>query len=406
VATGKRARTLTLAGIVLLFASSTLVPSADATAPQPFDVPDGMEWDPSIGQFRSDLIERDAAVAAELGADYGVTLGRLRVQEAIGKAAEALGSTYPETFGGLHWDEGLTLVGQFKGEAPGAASRILDGLGVDWKVQSVKFTGQEINEQRDRIRGALDGMQFTDSVMAIDPRDQRIMVTIADRASASRIALDELTQAIEQLSSVPVSIDVVDGPAMVPLTVYGGAELDASALEGLECTNGFNVVSGSGTTGLATAGHCDLPNGPAFYWDWYHGVYHYTTYKHKYVGSWGDFGWYTTTYIETDDFYHNNTGALRDVSSVMPNFGVGFPLNYYGRASKTEFSSNVGYFVDNYVCVYNAGVTGGDSGGPVYWGGSAAGYIMGLANISGSWRMCFSQARLITNALLVTVKTN
>lgn len=48
----------------------------------------------------------------------------------------------------------------------------------------------------------------------------------------------------------------------------------------------------------------------------------------------------------------------------------------------------------------------GDSGGPVFVGGTAAGFIHGGPPIDGQVRMCFSQARYIDDAIGVSIKTS
>ena len=47
---------------------------------------------------------------------------------------------------------------------------------------------------------------------------------------------------------------------------------------------------------------------------------------------------------------------------------------------------------------------GGDSGGPVYVGNTAAGYMTAVVNIGGVKRMCFSEAAYIDDAMGVSIK--
>ncbi len=370
-----------------------------------------MEYDPALGQLRSDVLERDARLAAASGADYAVTLGRLRVMEQLDRVVETLNTAYPDTFGGVYWDEGLVLVAQFRGEAPDAAVDRLAGLGLTVKEASVAYSARELERLSNEVRAALADAGVADSVVAVDPKNQRVAVSIGGSTSATGPSETEISQALQGLSTAPVDVEFVDGPVFRPLTVYGGAELWAD-FQTYECTTRFSVVSQyGGTTGTATAGHCGLPDGPAFYWDWYHGVYHDTTFKAKTTGYWGDFGWYTTTYVETDDFYHDNTGTLRDVTGVKTSFSPNQPQMYYGRTTRTDVLSYVGWTgvsaggTSNMVCLYSGLADGGDSGGPVYYGGTAAGYITGLVVISSNQRVCFSQAQYIFNGIGVTVKT-
>jgi hypothetical protein len=64
---------------------------------------------------QSDVLEEDAAVAADQGLDYSVMLGRSRAQGRLSAVVDALSSEFPESFGGLRLDSGLSLVALFKG---------------------------------------------------------------------------------------------------------------------------------------------------------------------------------------------------------------------------------------------------------------------------------------------------
>ena len=399
------AATATAAMLVPLLLLAAQPAAAGASQQWTGDVPDGMEYDPALGQLRSDILERDAAVAAGSGADYEVTLGRLRVQRQMDSAVETLSLTYPDSFGGVYWDEGLALVAQFKGEVPYAAVRLLASVGVTVKEASVRYSAEELRQLSDDVRDSLEVLGLPDSVVGIDPRNQRVIVTVG----ASPLVEPELAQAIQRMTDAPVSVEVAEGPTSIPLTVHGGADLWQDALH-FRCTTGFTVFSGS-TTGTATAGHCHplLPAG-SYYRDPYAHVNHNLTYQNSVLGNWGDFGWWTTTGEEWDDFYHGNFNVIRDVSGVKNTFSYGDPLNFYGRGSKVEYSSTVGWIgisdgtTSNLVCLYSTSGAEGDSGGPVYSGSIAAGYVTEHLLISGANRLCFSQARYIDDALGVSVK--
>lgn len=119
----------------------------------------------------------------------------------------------------------------------------------------------------------------------------------------------------------------------------------------------------------------------------------------------------TTTGGELDDFYHTNGGAIRDVSSVKNSFAVGNTLTMYGRGTTQEDQGTVAYtnvWIDGnagrLVCVSQNIMGPGDSGGPVYVSGAAAGFIKGRVTIDGAGRLCLSQARYIDDAIGVSIQ--
>lgn len=244
--------------------------------------------------------------------------------------------------------------------------------------------------------------------MGIDPRNQVVVATV-NAYSESPFAQSGTLQLAQGLAGVDVSIDIVEVPAVVPLNALGGAELWKD-FQTFLCTTGFTVTSGS-NTGIATAGHCGHPSG-MFYWDPFANVDHAVTYQGGFVGNWGDFEWFTSTGSEVDDFYHSSAGAARDVTGVKNAFSVGDPLNWYGRKSNTEYSGTVRYTniwagsTGNLVCMNQGSGAPGDSGGPVYTGGTAAGYVTALVWIDNAYRLCFSQTRYIDDAIGVSIKTS
>lgn len=402
--------------MALVFSLVASVAASPVAADEPStwtgDVPDGMWYDPSVGHLRSDALERDASIVAEgSGLDYDRVLAYLRAGERLDSILDVVRSRFPDSFVGLYWDDNLQAGAQFKGRVPSEALDLLAGSGVDFKPEIVRYSARELDDLHDALRRSLEAMGISDFVVATDARNQRLVATIGtgsglaqnDHQPASREAVIGLLP--QQLVEAGVEIDVVDGPAGTPWTTYGGAEVGQNGA--FACTSGFTVVTGS-TDGVATAGHCGTSLNQ--YFDPFTGALHGMTYKNGLVGTWGDFEWFTTTGTEVDDFYHTPGGARRDVSGVKNSFAVGDTLFWFGWGTATEFNSTVRYTRvayggrDHLVCM-NGGQGGpGDSGGPVYTGNSAAGYIMGGLIIDGAQRMCFSQARYIDDAMGVSIK--
>jgi streptogrisin C len=387
--------------------------AADPPTPAPNqwsgDVPDGMEYDPSTGTLRGDVLEIDAATISKLtGADYGRTLAHLRAQQQADLVAEELQARFPDTFAGMYWDDAGRPVAQFKNGIPAGGTSLIAAGAANGRSEVVRHSAAELAQQQMELESALKNLGVSSYVVGIDGRSNRVFASVSSGPglAGSPVTREAVIAKLPaRLVDSGIAIDVVDGPVSEDLNAYGGAA--AGYATGWVCTTGFTVYSGS-TVGVATAGHCltDLTT----YWDPFMNVFHNLTYKGGFVGSWGDFEWFTTSGTEVDDFYHNPNGALRDVSAVKNTFAVGDSLNWWGMTTWVEATGTVGWLnvtldgVGRLNCMNQLNAAGGDSGGPVYTGGTAAGFIKAKAVINGAWRMCFSQARYIDDAIGVSIK--
>jgi len=374
----------------------------------PQDVPDGMWYDPETRQLRADALAIDAAAIAErTGLPVDTVLASLEAQLQMDELLAVVGSRFPDTFVGLYWNEKMQAVAQFKGQAPAEALRILEASGVGVRAELVRYSASELDALKDQVLRAIEGRGLKERVVAIDSRNQLVLVTIGRDTASDSIAIGNDLR--EAFGAAPVVIDTVDGPVTTEWNTYGGGAVGTAT--GSVCTAGFTVISG-GTNGVATAGHCG--SGLSLYLDPFPNpdVSHGMTYQNGVVGFWGDFEWFTTTGTEVDDFYLPN-GALRDVSGVKNTFAVGDSLYWWGWASfPTLWNGTVGFTnvsaegVSHLACMTGIGGAIGDSGGPFFTGSTAAGFVWGAALINGSWRTCFSQARYIDDAIGVSIKTS
>jgi hypothetical protein len=205
-----------------------------------------------------------------------------------------------------------------------------------------------------------------------------------------------------------VAVDYVDGPVFTPTNGYGGAELwhDIS----FQCTTGFTVFTGLGTTGLAAADHCadQLPATGSYYQNsnTSPNTYHDIVFKAGSFGAWGDVAWWTTDGIEYDDFYHGPGGVfLRDVSGMKTSFAVSDPVTSYGHTTNGDTAATLGWLsvssggLSRLTCTTSALYQPGDSGGPVFSGSVAVGFITGNVLINGTKRPCFTRAMYMDDAL-------
>jgi hypothetical protein len=183
-----------------------MVPVSDV----PQDLPDGMWYDPETRQVRADALAIDAAaIAKRTGLPVDKVLASLEAQLRMDELLAAVQSRFPDTFVGLYWDDEMQAVAQFKGEAPAEALRILGASGVGVRAEMVTYSASELDALRDNVERALEKRGLKEWVVAVDSRNQLVLVTIGEGAGTDSIAIaSDLRQAF---AAAPVAIDSVDG---------------------------------------------------------------------------------------------------------------------------------------------------------------------------------------------------
>jgi hypothetical protein len=375
----------------------------------PVDLPDGTWYDASTGTVRTDALNMDAtALATREGISVDGAAALLRAQDRMDEILVGAQYLYPELVG-IRWVDGR-VVAQFNGEAPKGALELLSTAGAEVQYESVRHSARELQQFQADLAKALETMGIANYVVSLDPIGQRIIASVSSAngarlADGSAISVQSISAALpSQLADANIDIQVADGPVAQATTTYGGTEARVGTT--FICTNGFTVSSGI-ADGVATDAHCGT--GLNSYRDWVTGITHTMTYQNGHLGQWGDFEWFTTNGTEVDDFYTEG-GSQRDVTGVKITMDKGAELLWYGRSTQNDWLSWVEYpDVDtsgpqNLACLYNYHVVGGDSGGPVYINGLAAGFVWGWVLIDGARRDCFSQARYIDDALGLGIK--
>jgi hypothetical protein len=374
----------------------------------PVDVPDGMWYDATTGTVRGDVLETDAGQIAKsegLGVDEAVS--RLRAQQRMDEILGKAEDLYPELVG-IRWMDGR-VVAQFKGRAPDAALELLRTARAEVGYELVRYSAAELGQLQTDLGKVLTGMGVTDFAVALDPTGQRIIASVSTTSEArspdgAAISKQSIAAALpSNLAGANVDIQLADQPIAQPTTTYGGT--DARIGTFLQCTNGFTVVSNT-ITGVATDSHCGTS---LSYRDWVTGITHTMSYVNGHIGTWGDMAWFTTSGNEVDDFYADEVGNRRDVTATETTIVYGSDFVWFGRATNNNYSSWVRYpSVDTsgpkkLACLDGGPPIPGDSGGPVYITTKAGGFIWGWIDIDGAHRLCFSQARYIDDALVVTI---
>jgi hypothetical protein len=195
--------------------------------------------------------------------------------------------------------------------------------------------------------------------------------------------------------------------------VLGSARMRVSGTN--MCTSGFNVTqSGTGTTGLTSAGHCTNQNQVL---DESGGVVS-TSPQAEHLGTYGDFEWHTTAGAEPPEFFAQ-ASETRSVRSVKTTWYRNQPVCVYGRTTNARicdliFRTSVNQVLANgatgkkLVMTKARNSTGGDSGGTWSLGNQAIGIHTGgtLFAFKGAQRDVFSRASRLPGALGVSVTTD
>ncbi|WP_454856902.1 S1 family peptidase [Promicromonospora soli] len=364
-----------------------------------------------------------AIVAAQRGITVAEADAAIGWQDSFARLATDLESAHPADFAGAEISSEVPAVGtiRFKGVVPAGVGQqltleALDGFNVRLEG-GAGLSAVDVDELVIDVHSAVRDVakdRLAEMVSYYDKSQRKVIVTARpldlaglDLAS-SNVAATEIVAALpSRLESVA---DVVLDTSLSNATEarYGGGRLEASGGSTLRCTSGFNV-RGSGTTGVATAGHCangltheNVSGGIEFSLD----------YQSGHRGNWGDFQWHTSAESEPDDFYYI-AGVRRDVSARV-NPVVGQTLCRYGHATGAHCNT----VSDTSLCATLDGIEtcrlvrmtgdtaeGGDSGGPLYYGTSAYGFHTGQVGCA-IITTCdvWSRVTYIDDALGVTVR--
>jgi hypothetical protein len=384
---------------------SALGPWADRG---PVDVPDGKWYDATTGTVRDDALEVDAALLAKSAAiSHDEAVARLGAQQRMDSVLEEAQSLYPELVG-IRWVDGH-VVAQFKGEAPKGALELLATAGAKIDYELVRYSANELERLQADLGEVLEGMGVTDYAVGIAPIGQRIIASVSTATKSSSsdgapISKQSISAALPaRLADANVDIQVVDVPVTQPTTTYGGT--DGRINTSFICTNGFTVIGPA--TGVAADGHCHSLNS---YYDWVTGIFHTMVLADSHEGAWGDFAWYTTNGTEVDDFYADELGNRRDVTGTRATVSMGDEYIWFGRRTNNNWLSWVEFPLQNtsgpqrLACLHDHSAMTGDSGGPVYLGQVAAGFVYGYIWLDGAYRDCFSRAAYIDNAMGVFIQ--
>lgn len=333
-------------------------------------------------------------------------------QNDVAVAATELETRFPDAYAGTEIisNDPPSAVIRFKGAVPSVAADLFSHVspGVQIKIEGSEPLSQtEINRLVEQVtRLAWKASGATSLATDYERATGRVTVTASvgpnEQKQVSRVA-NRISESLERSGVHNVRVVTVPDAA-IDEARNGGGRLEVGGGAGLECTAGFNVINAAGTSsGIATAGHCSN----SLTHENISGQTEYAvSYVAGHVGTYGDFQWGVTSDTEIDDFFYN-AGVLRDVSSVASPI-VNQYLCRYGQTTGAQCAE----VENNNICsttssgtacnltrMKNDEASGGDSGGPWYYGNTAYGFHRGsVGTILGS-RDVFSKATLIDEAL-------
>lgn len=345
-------------------------------------------------------IETAAAARARDAAEYAKAFGvaqdeaerRLAAQEESVAATDRLAAQYRVRLTGIVIEHRprYRIVVYLTGDAAVPEQRIVAG---GMTVPVVFRTGARAT--RDRAitamtyhQGALRAALREPPGMGYDPRTGVLVLTVGARAAPD--GPERIEDRLEAIAGVPVELRVIER-VDVNLSPAGGARVFGTAPDGKRyvCTTGFAVTDGA-RTAMTTAAHClDAltyagPGGERVPLD--------------YVGQWGwgyrDVQINASTAPLAPVFYADTARTLlREVSGARTRAATRSGDFVCHRGERTGYSCAVveltdfapagdlcgGACLPTWVTVAGPNCKGGDSGSPVFSGGTAFGIVKGAS---------------------------
>lgn len=367
--------------------------------------------------FQSDreAAEEDLALIAEA---RGWTIEEARAQheaaEAVEAVAEAVYEQSPETFVGTALSEtpGGAPTLYLKGAADSRVGELAAQAAVPVRiVDHQPYSFAELQDLNRDLIDSLNALGYRKISSGTDIEAGMILAEVESEIGLASRSADVLSLLPDELAA-GVRLRFTDHHDSGGDHAYGGARVRDDGVN--ECTSGWTVADGSGTTGVTTAGHCDGINEivePGV------GVWA-LTHQNQHQGAWGDIEWKTSTHLEPPEFYAS-ASTLRNTNSVesIVSISIGESVCLYGRTSNSRDCSSViastswscsiaGFDVGSMARTNQDIGVGGDSGGGWSYSTTAYGGHVGWCPHNGSTFDVFTIADLFDEALGVQVRTN
>lgn len=388
-----------------------LLPSAAGAASAPVEAEAPAASARALGREAAESVDVKIA-AAQTGRSVADVARDREVADRLGAVQERLAATQPDRYAGARLTPGGGATLYVKGAADEAVRQLVREAGVEITVvEGRAHSWVEMEDRSRRLHRAIAARGYRNIATSFDETTGALEATVTRGPGLPATARD-LRAALPAELRAGTRLAVQDAPVNADEHAFGGNWVRDSGTR--LCTSGFSVVSGSGVTGVTTAGHCngiDEIEEPGV------GVMA-LTHRGEHRGQWGDVEWKTSSdHIEPAEFYASSSDR-RQVNSIEPraSLTVGEGICVYGRSSdsrncgttvlRTSASCTVdGIFNDRLVAMNAAVTVGGDSGGGWTFGTRAYGSHKGRCTFDGATRNVFSVADLYDEALGVTVRT-
>lgn len=351
------------------------------------------------------------SVAAAEGITVDEPATNFAVSEALAEVAIEASNRWPDQFvGSASSADGAGPTLYVKGGAPAELVKLADTKGVR-VVDGQPHSFAELEEREIKVHQAVVDLGYQFATSSFDVEDGRwVDVNVAGRADGGFLSPDEIIASMPAGLRKDIRVTVDQGTeGYGELSSFGGMWLRAGGAN--TCTSGWAVERTYSTalTGISTAGHCAGID---------HIVHpgdgsHTTDFVDSHRGAYGDIEWHTTPQSEPDNFYAS-ASDVRDVASVAQIAGIGVDdyVCFYGRSSNDQFcglqvedvsiSCTVGGVTNNRLVQMDVTgpATGGDSGGPFFYGTKAYGSVKGFC----ASKLSFSAAAHYDAAISVRVR--
>lgn len=326
------------------------------------------------------LNEDSELYAAEYGVSVEEAHRRLSLQSELSVIIDRLEAAAGGRFAGAwieHQPE-YRIVVRVTGSADSAlrSASVTSPVPVEVRSDAAASMSDLLADQ-DRIHEAL-GELSPGATSEVDLRHGELLVHLP--LLTTETARAALVTELDRVADVPVRAEIEATPDLDH--TYGGKRIS-------NCTTGFTVRNGAGTTGVATAGHCLGANT----------YYETTTTSYpaplvsRFQDPYRDVQWHTTSHPELPQF--NANGTLRTVTGTMPwslqDAGLwvchqGKTTGYScGTIQTVQYKPAWGWCSPNcsstWIKVTGSTLEcdGGDSGGPWFNSGTAYGIHTGSA---------------------------
>lgn len=338
----------------------------------------------------NDPLVQDARWYAEdQGVDLREAVSRLKLQEVSGDLNADLDANESDTFAGM-WTEHkpeYRIIVRFTRDGDETIRRYIEDGPLEGivEVRSANTTNAELERIQARALYIVDGLDIR-AESVIDVKSNRVELWVNDSTQLANIL---------QTTNVrlPDKVDVVkvNGLSSPTANIYAGLLLNYDTNGTSGCTSGFSVRTQTETRGVTTAGHCNNTM--------YRGTtslpYQAGRFKDSHDVQWHTAPGFTVRPWAADEY--NNNGDTTPFYRVITdtrgraNQKIDDFVCKHGRTTDTtcgyidhkSYRPNYGdgvQFNATFILVRPANEdmgNGGDSGGPVYVGGTALGIVSG-----------------------------